>query len=359
MGELDHTPMSDYLSKSDMPPLTRSPRAAFDLVDPDMADLPALRAPLAQQPLGLAVAADAADAAAARRTFERYRERQAPHTLRRQDGDLALFVQFLVTSGASDVVRNLTADPAAWRGISWGLVEGFVAWQLREGYAMGSVNVRLSTVKTYAKLAAKAGALSAEAYALIKAVAGYRRAEGLRVDAKRDTTRKGAKKAEPVSISRSQARKLKTQDAPREQLLMCLLLDHGLRVGEVEILEAKHFDLERGMLRFFRPKVAIEQTHRLTADTQAAAEDALPHLGPDGRLFPTTRHLGRLVAAAGRLAGLEGLSPHDCRHYWATAATRAGTPLKALQDAGGWSSPAMPLRYAESDEVANDRVRLD
>jgi hypothetical protein len=33
-------------------------------------------------------------------------------------------------------------------------------------------------------------------------------------------------------------------------------------------------------------------------------------------------------------------------------------PLKALQDAGGWSRPAMPLCYAESAEIANDGVTL-
>jgi len=64
--------------------------------------------------------------------------------------------------------------------------------------------------------------------------------------------------------------------------------------------------------------------------------------------------VGRLGAAV----GLAKLSPHDCRHAWATFATRAGTPTKALQDAGGWSSPAMPLRYAESAEIANDGVKL-
>jgi hypothetical protein len=49
-------------------------------------------------------------------------------------------------------------------------------------------NVRLSTVKAYAKLAAKAGALSADEYAQIRLVQGFRHAEGRRVDAKRETT---------------------------------------------------------------------------------------------------------------------------------------------------------------------------
>ncbi|MBC8492724.1 MAG: site-specific integrase, partial [Chloroflexi bacterium] len=51
-------------------------------------------------------------------------------------------------------------------------------------------------------------------------------------------------------------------------------------------------------------------------------------------------------------------SAHDCRHYWATQAARSGTPIDRLQDAGGWSSPAMPLRYVEAAKIANEGVRL-
>jgi hypothetical protein len=39
-------------------------------------------------------------------------------------------------------------------------------------------------------------------------------------------------------------------------------------------------------------------------------------------------------------------------------AVEGGTGIKALQDAGGWKSPAMPLRYAKSKEVANEGVIL-
>ena len=34
------------------------------------------------------------------------------------------------------------------------------------------------------------------------------------------------------------------------------------------------------------------------------------------------------------------------------------TDIKSLQDAGGWSSPAMPLRYAETNKIANQGVKL-
>lgn len=69
---------------------------------------------------------------------------------------------------------------------------------LAEGYAIGSINVRSSTVKAYCKLVAKAGILPATEYALIKLVTGYRHSEGRNVDKTRAITRKGEKKANAV-----------------------------------------------------------------------------------------------------------------------------------------------------------------
>ncbi|RIK39679.1 MAG: hypothetical protein DCC57_20060 [Chloroflexi bacterium] len=60
----------------------------------------------------------------------------------------------------------------------------------------------------------------------------------------------------------------------------------------------------------------------------------------------------------GKRLGIPNLSAHDCRHYWATRATLAGTHPKALQQAGGWNSPAMVMRYVNETEVANEGVML-
>jgi len=51
---------------------------------------------------------------------------------------------------------------------------------------------------------------------------------------------------------------------------MALLLDHVLRVGELAGLQVTAIDLRAGNLRFYRPKVDVEQTHRLTSDTLGA-----------------------------------------------------------------------------------------
>jgi integrase len=72
----------------------------------------------------------------------------------------------------------------------------------------------------------------------------------------------------------------------------------------------------------------------------------------------TERGMTKRVMVLGEAVGLQGLSAHDCRHSWATHAARNGTPIDRLQDAGGWNSPAMPLRYVEAAKIANEGVKL-
>ncbi len=73
----------------------------------------------------------------------------------------------------------------------------------------------------------------------------------------------------------------------------------------------------------------------------------------------TERAVTGRVRLLGERLGISGLSAHDCRHYWATSAARNGTDAFALQEAGGWSSLAMPRRYIDDNEIANEGVKLD
>ena len=336
-------------------------------------------------PTALAQAGQAANQAAERHRFADYRLRRAEQTLRRQQADLGLFAAFLLELNLP--AGSLWDNPDAWRGITWGLVEAFVKWQLQQGYSVSTVNVRLSTVKTYARLAMQSGALDPQEYAMLRSVQGYSQAEGRRVDQRRPQKRRGLKKAVPVALTPAQAQSLKARtDTPqgrRDRLLMCLLLDHGLRVGEVAALAVDELDLEHGLLRFYRPKVNKEQVHRLSPDTLQAAQacaragELLAHTlgaseGMGGLLLRRSlknktlaeagmseRALTQRVCKLGKEIGVFGLSAHDCRHYWATSAARHGTDPFALQEAGGWSSLAMPRRYVEDNEIANENVKLE
>jgi integrase len=319
---------------------------------------------------------DQANKAAAASRFADYRSRRAEQTLRRQDSDLMLFREFLAVMGLR--TGDLSHESAAWRPVTWGLVEAFVKWQLTQGYAIQTINVHLSTIKTYARLAMQVGALLPQEYALIRAVQGYSYHEQTRIDQKRERVRIGYKKSEPTRLTPDQAAALKDQpDSPqgrRDRLLLCLLLDHGLRVGEVAALTRSDFNLSGSELRFFRPKVNKEQVHHFTRDTLAALTAYINHgdapasglilrrslkneeLGGAGM---SERAITGRVEFLGQRLGVDNLSAHDCRHYWATSAARHGTDPFVLQEAGGWSSLAMPRRYVDENEVANKDVKLE
>ncbi len=337
--------------------------------------LPGERLPKPQPPAN-ASPGQRANRAAALHRFQDYRLRRAEQTLRRQDADLALFGSFLELAGMPAASLNL--DPRAWKEITWGLVEAFVKWMLKEGYAVPSINVRLSTVKTYARLAMQAGTLSPEEYACIRAVQGFSRREQVRIDCKRPVQRLGAKKAAPVHLTPEQAHALKRQpETPqgrRDALMMCLLLDHGLRVGELAALAVDEIDINEGVLRFYRPKVNREQTHRLSPETLAALRACIRcgEMPGEGYLLRRSRKNGQLgepgmseraitarVCLLGKLVDVWGLSAHDCRHFWASSAARHGTDPFVLQQAGGWSSLAMPRRYIEDNEISNEGIKLE
>jgi integrase len=263
-------------------------------------------------------------------------------------------------------------------------VETYLNWCLAEGYAVPSVNLRLSTIRVYARLAGKAGYMPGEEIREINALRSYGYGEARRVNEKRVQQRLGKKKAEPTLITDALATALidqrpDTAQGRRDQLLMCILLHHGLRVSEARLLTVESFDLQNGTFTFYRPKVHKTQTHRMTKATLAAAKAFLfgaeaPRSGPifsesnkngtldknkRGDVAISERGLNKRVASLGSAVGIENLSPHDCRHYWATSAARRKTPIDRLKQAGGWNSVAMPMHYIAEAEIANEGLDPD
>ncbi len=357
---------------------------------------------LAYQPAAAPTVGQAANVAAGAAALADYRRRKSANTLRNHGAALASFGRFLAdlagrgraaTAGAGLDLAGLDAaaaawadldgaalatSAAAWRGVTWGIVEAWKQSLLQEGYSVATVNNRLSTIRVYAGLAGQAGAIPADELTRLAAVGGYGVKEGRRVDERRPRARVGPKKAAAVPLSLDQARALKrpaddSGQAARDALIMALLLDHGLRVGELAALTVGALDLDQGLMTFYRPKVDMTQTHRLTGATATAARRYLamrPEGAPAGLWLASDRR-GRLLARpmsaraitkrVGLLGldhGAPGLSPHDCRHYWATSAAKAGTGVFSLRDAGGWSSVAMPARYVAAADIANEGVIL-
>jgi integrase len=310
---------------------------------------------------------------AANAVFADYANRKAGNTLRAQLQDLAAFAEYLGAVGVAVDPIALQTAPSAWMGITWGIVKGFAQWGISAGFSVTTINRRLSTVKVYAKLANQAGCIDDSEYMRVRGVSGYSRPESKRIDSRREVSRQSNKKASATRISEAQARQLKAQpDSPqgrRDALMMALLLDHGLRAGEVVALTVDSFDLRGGFVYVDRPKVGIEDhKHKMSADTLIALRNWIdsgdcPAAGPilrgsrkGGALTGqgvSAISLTKRVADLGNQIGIAGLSAHDCRHFWASFWADKVSVLR-LQEAGGWASLEMPRRYVARAAVANE-----
>ena len=330
-------------------------------------------APAAATELGHVLAVgQAANAAAERNVFRMYQAEKSGSTLSAQRQDLGTFCTYLAEVTVSRDADELYDSPEAWQGVTWGLVEGFKAWMLKQGFTISSINRKLSTVKMYAKHAGKANAIPSDELMKIQAVTGI---QSDNVNERRDKTRITTK-AEPVALTPKQFASMLSQcdDTPqgqRDRLLLHLLGFHGLRVGEVCALTVDCFNFDEGVLVFQRPKVKRtkhgEARQRLSTHSAvaAAAYISAGHPLPDGGLLRGSRKGGNLtddpmtrftvskrITAIGEAAGISGVSAHALRHYAATDMAKRGYGINELMDWFGWNSPAMALRYIESATVA-------
>lgn len=320
----------------------------------------------------LALAGEVADSYVRDQVFSTYHSKKSHNTQRRQQQDLALFCAYLAEAHVSREASALYTDPHAWYGITAGLIDGFVRWQLAHGYAIGSINTQLSTIKAHCRLARRAGTIPATTLQEILLIAGYSHKEGRNTDRERSQKRRGSKRAEATTINAGHVALLKQQpDTPigrRDSLLMYLFLELGLRVSEICVLRVDKLDLAAGTITLYREKVDLEQTHQLSDRALIALMAYLPDLTRTGSAYLFSGYKGqpikvrairKRVGILGRRIGVDNLSPHDLRHCWATLALKHQTSIDRLQDAGGWSSPAMPLRYANKARIANEGVKLN
>jgi site-specific recombinase XerD len=159
----------------------------------------------------------------------------------------------------------------------------------------------------------------------------------------------------------------------RNQAVIAVLADLGLRVGELVGLDVDDLGHERGhrSVRFVG-KGGKRRRRALTPASAAALETYLMHrsaaegVAPDqltGPLFVTStggrldrQAVFRLVRRLARAAGIPAwasLSPHSLRHAFATTARAEGVALEDVQDAMGHADPRTTRRYDR------DRHNLD
>lgn len=324
-----------------------------------------------------------ANEAARLTAFTSYYERKSANTLKAMRNTLGVLSTYLAGKGVSVETVALAENPQAWHGMSHGLVEGFQRWCLQESYAVSGINTMLSHIKVYCRLAVKAGALSQDELYRIRGVSSIARREVANIDISRranDTaTRRSAEKEAHTAISTAQAHELKhmhpsSPRGRRNAVLMCLLLDHGLRADEIAKLTVRHVSMTKREFEFYRSKSGSTQKVAMSADLATAlVAYRLQDSAASGPLLLSNRKHkpGELntngmsrqrifdeVRSLGEDAGIDGpLSPHDCRVCWAISSYRRHKDLARLQRDGGWNSPHMPMHYMQEALKAEELER--
>lgn len=140
---------------------------------------------------------------------------------------------------------------------------------------------------------------------------------------------------------------------PRDEALMRLLLQSGLRVSEACSIRIEEFDSYGGR-RFVRVvgkgnkprKAAVsEKTFALIGRVSEGRPFGAVFVGVDGKAM--SRHAAtRAVSRLARAAGItKKISPHSLRHTYVTLSLDAGVPLRDVQDGAGHASPETTMRY--------------
>ena len=139
---------------------------------------------------------------------------------------------------------------------------------------------------------------------------------------------------------------------PMERLLVLLLLDTGMRIGELTAIELD--DIDQGVIKI-RGKGGKRRHMALNLGPKLALERYLVSaLRSDGSLWPEGFNRGKasyMLDGVARRAGITRVFPHRLRHTWATRFLReSGGDALALKALLGHSSLIMTQRYVAALE---------
>ena len=143
----------------------------------------------------------------------------------------------------------------------------------------------------------------------------------------------------------------------RDNLMILLLLDTGLRISELCAIRKSDIDLEQGTLRVFG-KGQKERQVILSDRCISAIRECLKNgNGSDDIVFfnqqkrhLNTRHAWRIVQEIGERAGIENLHPHLLRSTYATNLRRRGADLQIIQQALGHASIVTTTLYSHIED---------
>ena len=160
--------------------------------------------------------------------------------------------------------------------------------------------------------------------------------------------------------------KYKLANAARNKAILLLMLDTGVRAGELVDAKIKDCDLQASRIKVFgkgRKERIIEFSPitgkaiwRYLAERKDHTQDDWLFLTDEGRKMERGT-LRLLIARIGERAGVKGAHPHRWRHTFAVMALVNGMDAFTLQTSLGHSSMEMVRRYLNMAQVDMGRIQ--
>lgn len=151
----------------------------------------------------------------------------------------------------------------------------------------------------------------------------------------------------------------------RDEAILRLMLEAGLRAGEVVALETDDLDLAGGTATVRRGKggkgrvvpfgphtaLAIDRYLRLRKHHRLADTSPALWLGDRGKGFSYDA-LHKTLGERAQAAGIVGFHPHKMRHTAAHRWLAAGGSESGLMAVAGWTRPDMLMRYTKAQAAS-------
>lgn len=258
-------------------------------------------------------------------------ERKSPHTIKAYRQGILAFTDWCKSTGTTPELAKAT-------------VETFVADRLDAGQAAKTVGNQLLALRQFSEWLVTEGEIPSN---LLKGMQQPKLDKKV-IEALTDDELRALLKA--CKGSRFVDR--------RDEAILRLMMETGMRAGEVIALELKDVDLDREQAIIQRGKGGNGRTVSYSPQCAAALDRYLrarrSHklaatptfwLGADNWRTFSYFALHRSLAARAEGAGVKGFHPHKLRHTAATRWLRANGSEQGLMSMAGWSSRAMLDRY--------------
>ncbi|TIN49203.1 MAG: site-specific integrase [Mesorhizobium sp.] len=149
--------------------------------------------------------------------------------------------------------------------------------------------------------------------------------------------------------------------SPHLGALCMFMFGTGARIGEAVAVEWADVDLNARTVKVRQTKVGAERIAHLPPQLVAALSNIPSNRNLDDLVFRyVSRESVRQVwDAAIKRAGIKKLSPHCCRHGFATTLLHSGIDVKTVADLGGWKDVATLVKtyaHAMGDRTVTNMI---